>query len=146
MLFPSPCFCFSFSLTLTYSPSSVYEHRYYKAILNNRSLASCDRRTRLWGNMHTQKYMYANTQRERGTLLEGSNLLVPSPSSAVLFVMFTGLYLKVTDSTASNRGTKICSTRKYQFFLLFLTLLFHIDMSRNTVQKAASLADSIQGK
>lgn len=133
MLFSSPCFCFSFSLTLTWSPSGMYGHRFYKAILNNRSSASCNRRTRLWGNMHTHKCMYANTQRERGTVLEGSNLLVPSPSSAVSFVVFTGLYLKVTDSTAFNRGTaRLCCS--------------HIVVWRNAMQKAASVADSIQGR
>lgn len=134
------------SLTLTHSASGVYGHRYYEAILNNRSLAPCDRRTELWGNMHIHKYIYTNTQREWGTLPEGSNLLVPSPSSAVLFVVFKGLHLKVTDNTAPNRGTEICISRKFQFFWLFLTLLFHRDVLRNTAPKAASIADSIQWK
>lgn len=51
-----------FSLTLTHAASGMYEHRYYEATLNNRSLALCDRRTRLWGNIHVHKYMDTNIQ------------------------------------------------------------------------------------
>lgn len=69
--FSSSCvfsiFSVSSSPTLTNSALGEHEHLYYEAILNNRSLAPCDRRTGLKGNMHIHKYMYANTQRERGT-------------------------------------------------------------------------------
>lgn len=94
--------------------SGMYEHRYYEATLNNRSLALCDRRRRLWGHIHIHKYTDTNIQSKWGTLPEGSNLLVPSPSAALL-VAFTGFHLKVTNDTAADRGAKISITRKGHF-------------------------------
>lgn len=72
-IFPILSSCLS--LSLTYSALGVHEHLYYEAILNNRSVAPCDRRTGLRGNMHIHKCLHANTRGERGTLLEGSKLL-----------------------------------------------------------------------
>lgn len=108
-------FFFSFSFLLIYSALGMYEHLYYKAILNNRSFAPSDRRTRLQGNSHIHKYMHPKSQRRWGTLLEGSNLLVLSPSSAVSVLAFTGLHLKDTDNTP-NRESKIYITPQSVIF------------------------------
>lgn len=59
----SPHFCFS--CCLTYFASGLYEHRYYEAILNNRSFAPCDRRTQQWGkDAHTQIHPHKYAENE----------------------------------------------------------------------------------
>lgn len=80
-----PSFCLSFSFTLTCSASGLCEHRYAEAMLNNKSIAPCDRRA-LQGNMHTiHNYTYPSIQWEWGTLPEGNNLFL----SVGTFVLFS---------------------------------------------------------
>lgn len=107
-------------LSLIYSALGAFEHLYYKAILNNRSFAPSDRRTRLQGNGDIHKCMHTKSQRQWGTSLEGSNLLVLSRSSAISLVAFIGLHLKVTDNNTPNRRNKIYITQKSVMAFVYL--------------------------
>lgn len=75
----SPSFSYH-SPDVSHSAQGVCEHLYNEAMLNNRSVAQCDRRTGLQGNMYLHKCICTQTcKQNEGTLLKGDNLPVSPP-------------------------------------------------------------------
>lgn len=101
----SPSFSYH-SPDVSHSAQGVCEHLYNEAMLNNRSVAQCDRRTGLQGNMYLHKCICPQTcKQNEGTLLKGDNLPVSPPSLPLLqFVVFTGPRCHIT----SDKGIVIC--------------------------------------
>lgn len=75
------------SVCLASLAQGLHEHRYYKAVLNNRSFLPVAAEGQSNGERRrTDTNMAAQTPQEWGTLLEGCNLLGLSLSAAHLFV------------------------------------------------------------
>lgn len=110
----SPPFCLP--VCLASLAQGLHEHRYYEAVVNNRSSSALATEGRSSGERRRRhRNMATQTPEEWGTLLEGCNLLELSLSfsSARLLTETAGLHLKV-----SGRGIRICITSNFWLLLL----------------------------